>query len=311
MIDIVIVNWNSGGQLRDCLDSIRAHGGGAVASVCVVDNGSTDGSDDACTGDPASGIVRARQNLGFARACNLGAARGSAPYILFLNPDARLMEGTLSTVLGFMEGPGAAGTGICGVRLVGDGGQTHRHCARFPDWRSLVGKSLGLEGAGLPFFPAVHLREFDHLSSRFVDHTMGAFYFVRREVFAALGGFDERFFVYLEDLDFSLRASRAGWRTWYLAEATAFHKGGGSSEQVRDVRLFYSLRSRILYARKHFPRGKAAAVAAFALFVEPLPRLGRALLRASAREAGETVRGYGMLWKWARDGLRGDRAGTG
>jgi hypothetical protein len=296
-VDIVIVNWNSGGYLAEFLESIRAFGSGVRAETIVVDNGSSDGSADICSNEPSLRILRAGENLGFAKACNLGARKGGSPYILFLNPDARLLPGTIETALAFMDGPLAGRVGICGVRLLGEDGRTQRRCARFPVWRTYVGRAIGLEGVIPDLFPAHYMKEFDHLSGREVDEVMGAFFLVRRSVFVQLDGFDERFFVYFEELDFCLRARRAGWSTWYLADAAAFHKGGGTSERVKALRLFYSVRSRIQYVLKHFSRTQALAVVGATLFLEPLARLLRAALRGSAAEAADTVRGYAMIWR--------------
>jgi GT2 family glycosyltransferase len=297
MVDVVIVNWNSGRQLLECVESLNIRAASSIARIVVVDNGSADGSEALVEGMPRVELIRARSNLGFARACNLGARRCSAKYLLFFNPDARVMEGTLETVLGFMEsGPGRK-VGICGIRLLDDRGEVQRHCARFPSLRSFVGISTGLDRLFPRLFPGLFLHEFDHLSSRPVDHVIGAFYFVRKQVFDRLDGFDERFFVYLEDLDLSLRAKKEGWGVYYLAEATAFHRGGGTSDQVKAKRLFYSLRSRIIYAFRHFSRGSAFAVAALTLLVEPWPRMLRALLRGSVAEAKDTASAFAMLWR--------------
>ena len=126
---------------------------------------------------------------------------------------------------------------------------------------------------------------------------IGAFYLVHRELFDKLGGFDERFFVYLEDLDFSLRARQAGYASYYLASASAFHKGGGTSENINARRLFYSLRSRVLYAYKHFSFVSATVVLLGTLFVEPLSRLVLAMVRRSGSSMMETLSAYGQLWR--------------
>ena len=295
-VDVVIVNWNSGKQLRACVDSVRAFGDGLVGSVTVVDNGSTDGSLELGEAVETVNIIRAGKNLGFAAACNRGAAEVSAEYVLFLNPDARLMEGTLEKVVGFMGETASATIGICGVRLLGGMGQIHRHCARFPTWKTYCWHCLGLSVLWPKVFPSLFMQDFDHKTSRKVDHVIGAFYFVRRRVFTDLEGFDQRFFVYLEDLDFSRRAADVGWKAWYLGEATAFHKGGGTSEQVKVQRLFYSLRSRLLYVFKHFSRPQAWVVTALTLGAEPLTRVARALARGSSGEARDVLQGYRMLW---------------
>ena len=296
-IEIVIVNWNSGCQLRECLESIEAFGAGFIDRVTIVDNGSIDDSLTIDGGELFSiDIIQARENLGFAKACNRGATKGTSPYLLFLNPDARLMANSIGNALAFMESEKATRVGICGVQLIDERGVTQRHCARFPSWRTYLGLATGLNRILPSLFPSHFLRDFDHLTSRTVDQVIGAFFLVRRELFQALGGFDERFFVYFEELDFSLRAKQAGWSTWYLSDAVAFHKGGGVSEQVKAHRLFYSLRSRLLYAFKHFPCVQAWVVVGVTLVLEFVSRMARAALRGSSQEFRDTARGYGMLW---------------
>ena len=302
-VDVVVVNWNSGAQLRACVESVLAFGDRLVGKIIVVDNGSTDDSLNFLNSlnflQSGGGItlIRAGENLGFARACNRGAAKAESEYLLFLNPDARVMPGTLGTVCDYMNSEAAKTVGICGVKLIGENGSAQRHCVRFPGWRTYMSSVLGLSAVFPRYFPSHFMREFDHQDSRRVDHVMGAFFFVRRKLFEYLCGFDEQFFVYLEDLDFSLRARNAGWSTYYLAEATVFHKGGGTSEQVKAQRLFYSIRSRILYSYKHFSRPAAFFLLITTLFVEPVSRLVLALSRRSGDMALETLQGFALLWR--------------
>jgi GT2 family glycosyltransferase len=186
--------------------------------------------------------------------------------------------------------------GLCGVQLVDKSGHVAHSCARFPHAFGFLAHSLG----AVRFFPRLgHLMaEWPHDQTREVDHVIGAFFLVRRSLFEELGGFDERFFVYLEDLDFSYRAHKAGWKTIYLTDAQAFHAGGGTSNQVKAKRMFYSLRSRLLYAFKHFNRAGALLVLLSTLLVEPLTRTGYALLRGSWTSIKETWSGYAMLYRW-------------
>ncbi|MDA3878116.1 MAG: glycosyltransferase, partial [Halothiobacillus sp.] len=130
-----------------------------------------------------------------------------------------------------------------------------------------------------------------------VDHVIGAFFLMRRSLFDSLNGFDQRFFVYLEDLDLSLRARQAGWRSVYLAEARAFHAEGGTSRQVKAHRLFYSLRSRLLYGFKHFRPWQAWALFGVTLVVEPISRTIFSLLRGGVQDVRNTLRGYSMLYR--------------
>jgi GT2 family glycosyltransferase len=294
-IDIVVVNWNSGAQLAECVESIQLYGKNYVECVVVVDNGSSDGSME-INGDGLNlKLIRANDNLGFAGACNRGAAQCKAPYILFLNPDAMLMAGSLETSISFMSLKSSSDIGICGVQLIDEFGATQRNCARFPSWRTYFGLVTMLKHVVPSIFPSHFLQDFDHKTSRSVDQVIGAFFLVRRKLFLDLRGFDERFFVYFEELDFSLRALRAGWTTWYLAEAIAFHKGGGVTDQVKAHRLFYSLRSRLLYAFKHFSSVEAWTVVAITLLLESLSRSSRAVIHLSLQELRDTTRGFCML----------------
>ncbi|MEX1214262.1 glycosyltransferase family 2 protein [Saccharospirillum sp.] len=296
MIDIVTVNWNAGPQLKNCVDSITKYGGGLVDKIIVVDNGSTDGSEVLVETTPNVTLIRTGENLGFGKACNLGAKHADSNYLLFLNPDAALFEGTLGKAVNFMQESTNQTVGICGVQLIEESGKVSRSCVRFPTVTGFLAHAVGLDRVvpSLGHFMA----EWDHLADREVDHVIGAFYLVRRGFFEELQGFDERFFVYLEDLDFSYRAHQAGWRSFYLADAQAFHAGGGTSNQVKARRLFYSLRSRLLYAFKHFSAPAALTVLATTLLLEPLARSVLALARCSLSAFKETWSGYRMLWAW-------------
>lgn len=295
-VSVVIVNWNAGPQLVACINSVAKYGGGLVGQVTVVDNGSVDGSEGCIESLPNVTLFRAGTNLGFGKACNIGATQTESEYLLFLNPDATLYADTLPRVLAFMQDPANSKVGICGVQLFDEAGQVSRSCARFPSAVSFVAHAIGLDR----FFPRLgrFMPEWDHTQTRQVDHVIGAFFLVRRELFNAVHGFDERFFVYLEDLDFSYRAHQAGWRSMYLADVQAFHAGGGTSKQVKAHRLFYSLRSRLLYAFKHFSWLGAFAVLLATLLLEPLSRSALALFRHSWSSLKETWVAYAMLWRW-------------
>lgn len=298
-LDIVTVNWNSGDLLRHCVGSLGGAltGGFALERMVVVDNASRDGSADGLPDAAAPlRILRNAENRGFAAACNQGAAGSTADYLLFLNPDTRLLPGSLAPALAFLEDPANAGIGALGVRLVDEEGRIQRNCARAPTPGRLIAQSLGLDRALPRLFPPHFMTEWDHGDTRDVDQVMGAFLIVRRPLFEALGGFDERFFVYFDDVDLCLEVRRAGWRVVYFAGAEVYHRGCGTTDQIRDIRLFYTLRSRLLFAGKHFGPGALTAVAVATLVLEPLVRLGYALLRRSPREAGEVLGGTRMLW---------------
>lgn len=298
-VDIVIVNWNSGGLLAECLDSIAANADGRVAMVAVVDNASGDGSETSA-GVPRPGLdlrlIRNGANRGFGAACNQGASQGSAPYILFLNPDATLLPGTLAGLLVAMAAPGNLDIGIGGPRLLSPDGRTQRCCARLPGLARLLLEPTGLDRLLPRLIPPHFMVEWDHLDDRDVPQVMGAALLVRRHVFDMLGGFDERFFVYYEDVDLCHRAGKSGWRCRHFAGPTAVHVGQGTTRNVVAMRSVLLARSRIAYTAKHF--GPAAAVLGClaVLFVEPLSRTVLGISRRSAAEVRAAWRAAAILW---------------
>jgi hypothetical protein len=299
-LSIIIVNWNAGSLLQDCVRSIEyaRQAGFKIGQVVIVDNGSTDGSLDelASTVLPLK-IIRNTENMGFAAACNQGAQGSRADYLLFLNPDTRLFADSISVPLTFMEAAQNRSIGICGIQLIDEHEEVSRSCARFPTPRMFFSKIFGLDRLFAGFFKSHFMEEWGHDENREVDHVIGAFFLVRRRLFEQINGFDERFFVYLEDLDLSLRAKKMGWTSYYLADARAYHKGGGTSEQIKARRLFYSLRSRILYGYKHFSRTQATLLLVSTLCFEPVTRLVFNILQGAFKSAGETISGYLMLYR--------------
>jgi GT2 family glycosyltransferase len=293
-LHIVIVNWNSGRQLQECLASFQAVANDDVslAAVIVIDNASTDSSADGLTCPAPLNVIRNAENRGFAAACNQGAGGTQADFLLFLNPDTRLMAGSLERPARYLQAVEHSSVGIVGVQLIDATGTVARNTAREPTAWSMTGSAVGLDRAVPSIFPPHFVTEWPHDDTRNVDQVMGAFFLVRREVFEALGGFDERFFVYYEDMDFAVRARKHGWSSVYLSTAQAFHRGQGTTDAATARRMFYFARSRILYARKHFGAASAASVMLATLFLEPLVRVV-----TSPRTAGATLSGFGMLWK--------------
>ena len=267
--------------------------------MIVVDNASADASltrVEALTDLPFPlHIIRNLANRGFGAACNQGAAPAGSEYLLFLNPDTRLFQHSLSVPLDFMRRPENADVGILGIQLVDEDNHVARSCARFPSLGIFIAQTLGLNRLPGLRHLNTHMSEWPHDKTATVDHVIGAFYLMRRSLFESLGGFDERFFVYLEDLDVSLRARQSGWRTVYLADAKAFHAGGGASRQVKAKRLFYSLRSRLLYGFKHFTGFRAWLLVGVTLLVEPLTRVVFSLMNGGMADVRNTLKGYGML----------------
>jgi GT2 family glycosyltransferase len=297
------VNWNSGRRLQKCLETLSG-----ATKVVIVDNASTDGSIDGLATDqlPVE-MISNSANRGFAAGCNQGAAQGTAPYILFLNPDTALSSTALSTALNFMDSDEGRRVAICGLRLVDAEGNTLPSCARFPTAWHMVGRSVGLDRVAPRLVPPHMMLDWSYNERRDVDQVQGAFFLIRRAVFEELKGFDERFFMYFEELELSLRVRRAGWRSTFLPDATVFHEERASSNLVLSSRLFYAIRSRVLYAFMHFAWWQATAVMLAALSVEAMARLCFSLVKGSWRDFESTIGAYTRVWIALPDILRAAR----
>ena len=298
---IVIVNWNSGGQLKNCINSIYA----ARKTTCVldkiiiVDNASSDNSlDDIKLKGTLTEIIENRTNFGFGKACNIGAKGVNSDFILFLNPDTIIFHHTFINLFKHVEYNSSDNIGVYGIQLQDETGRVQKTCARFPTTWNFIVRSLGLNKLNSKVFKSYVMDEWSHNNSRIVNEVMGAFFMVKTALFLKTKGFDERYFVYYEELDFSKRIFDLGYKTKYLAESQAFHKGGGVSEKVKAKRLFYNLQSRIIYSFKHFGRVKGFFIMFITLIVEPFTRLVFLILKKrNKKEVLELFLGYKMLFK--------------
>jgi N-acetylglucosaminyl-diphospho-decaprenol L-rhamnosyltransferase len=259
-IDAVVVSYRSGATLRGCVESLAEVPG---VRVTVVDNASPDDS-LATIADLPLDVVRSPRNGGFSYGCNLGAARGQAPLLLFLNPDARIDASALDALReALLAQPSAA---LVGPRILDEDGALAWSQRRFPRRRSTFAQALFLHRLWplaswtdeLIRDPGVYERPGTP------DWVSGACMLVRRAAFTDIGGFDEGFFLYCEDTDLCKRIWDLGFDVRYEPLATARHHGGHSAP--RSGLLPVLAESRLRYARKHAGRtGATAQTAAIAL----------------------------------------------
>jgi N-acetylglucosaminyl-diphospho-decaprenol L-rhamnosyltransferase len=196
-------------------------------------------------------LVASPTNIGFAAATNLGAGRGDAPYLLALNPDTAVTDGALDAVLTALESDSRAA--VAGPRLVTeDGSLDHAAKRAFPTPLSALGHFTGLgrrpSGRG-----ALSAYTAPGVESGRVDAVNGAFMLMRRSAFEQAGGFDEGYWMYMEDLDLSYRLAKAGWVSLYVPEATVRHVKGGTTGGRRSVRLNWAFhRGMLRFYRQHY-----------------------------------------------------------
>jgi len=298
--DIVIINWNSGNQLKECIDSVNKaiQTNYKLNKIVVVDNASTDYSLKLLDKNQENlKIIKNNENLGFGKACNQGAKDLKSDFILFLNPDMLVFEDTFLNLFKYIEKRDSSNIGIYGVQLVDENDKIQRNCARLPKLSTFIIRSLGLNKLSPTLFKSYTMEDWNHLDTREVDQVMGAFFMIRRDLFVELNGFDERFFVYYEELDLSKRVKDKGYKTLFVSEAKAYHKGGGTSEQVKAKRLFYNTRSRLIYAFKHFGFFQGIFLLLFTFTIEPITRTLFLVLKGKSSEIIENLKGFGMLYK--------------
>ncbi len=295
VVDVVVVNWNSGVYLRQCIAALDQSSLAEKLHVTVVDNASVDGSASAlaCTRARLR-VIANKDNRGFGCACNQGARDGQARYVLFLNADVRVERDTIERTIAFTDDPRQDDVGIAGVQLFNDQGELQRSCARAPGLVALTLHPLFLDRLCPSIVPPHFLREWDHSETRTVDQVMGAFLLVRRALFEQLGGFDRRFFLYYEDVDLCLAARRAGWRVAYFAGARAMHAGGGSSNAVKGQRLYHLAVSKAEYAAKWHGRPIAVLAILMTLSFELPIRWLHAVVTRSPQEGEAASRA--MAW---------------
>ena len=267
---IIIVSFNTREILRGCLARLFEVTQDLHIEVIVVDNNSRDASAEMVERDfPAVKSIRSGVNLGFAAANNLGFKAAGGEFILLLNPDALLEPGALHKALAHISADPAIGMG--GGRLLDEAGRMQPSARRYP---SLLNEVLVLSGLAARFPKSRFFGRFDRTwddSGRpaSVDWVPGAFALIRRSALDAVGPFDERFFLYYEEVDLCLRLHRAGWAIWYWPDVLVRHTGGESSKTVKDVEFsssgsqltLWRMRSALLYYRKHHGAVAASLVA--------------------------------------------------
>jgi N-acetylglucosaminyl-diphospho-decaprenol L-rhamnosyltransferase len=259
-LDVVIVSFRSRELLRRCLESLRAHPPAIPMKVVVVDNDSRDGTAEMVRAEHREvELIASPTNLGFAAATNLGAVRGEAPYLLALNPDTAVTAGALDTVLATMRAhPEAA---MVGARLVReDGSLDHASKRSFPTPVSALGHFTGVGRRPGARGRLAAYRAPD-VESGPVDAVNGAFMLIRRQAFEQLGGFDDGYWMYMEDLDLSYRLARAGWLSFYEPSAVVSHVKGGTVGGDRSPRLEYHFhRGMYRFYRAHYAPERSWAV---------------------------------------------------
>jgi len=250
-LSVIIVNWNAGDLLRNCVRAVIAdldRSRLTESEIILVDNASSDGS-VVRLGPEFPSVCRLQnaENLGFARATNQGIRQSKGQYVLLLNPDTEIMPGALGEMMQFMESNPCAGA--VGARLLNGDGSLQ--VSAYPEptllrevWRLFHFDRLWPVGTYC-------MKVWRTDSAREVDVLMGACMLLRRDVLDLCGFLDERYFIYSEDQDLCRRLRSGGWRIFWLPQAKVTHYGGQSTRQAKADMFVHLYREKIAYFRIH------------------------------------------------------------
>lgn len=258
-ISVIIVNYNVKYFLEQCLYSVQAALGKTKGQVIVVDNNSTDESIQYLQPKfPFVQFIANKENTGFAKACNQGLAIATGEYILFLNPDTIVPEDCFEKCIAFFNTTPDAGA--LGIKMIDGGGKFLKESKRsFPSPLTSLFKLSGLSSLfpKSKMFARYHLGHLDNNQNHEVSVLAGAFMMIRKSILDKIGGFDETFFMYGEDIDLSYRIQQAGYKNYYFADSTIVHFKGESTKKgsMNYVHMFYNAMS--IFVRKHYGQGKA------------------------------------------------------
>jgi N-acetylglucosaminyl-diphospho-decaprenol L-rhamnosyltransferase len=304
-ISVIIVSWNTRALLHDCLTSIEATRGPLAVEVIVVDSASSDGTVEMLRNEfPWVIALPQPDNVGFTRGNNIGLARATGRLLFLLNPDTVLLDGCLPGLAGFLGAHPEAG--IAGPHTLNPDGTHQPTRRRFPTVLTGLFESTWLQ-------PLAPKRILDHYYVRDaandavvpVDWVQGSALMARREVYEHIGGLDERFVMYSEELDWCRRAKTAGFGVYYVGTARMIHHGGQSTAQTGTRSQIHFQQSKVRYFAKHHGLPAALAIRA-GLTINYLWQLGlesaKYLLNHKRDLRAERMRGYRHVLRalWGR-----------
>lgn len=256
-LSVLITSWNTQMLLAELLASLRENPAGVPSEVIVVDNGSTDGSGEMVrTAFPEVRLIQNQDNRGFAGGNNQALKASSGRMVVLLGSDTRVTEGSLRTMLEYLETH--PGVGAVSPRLLYPDGSPQYSCRRFPRVRDAVATYLSLE----VLVPTYTLRDFDFNRIQEVEQPAASCMMIRREILEAIGLFDERYSILYNDVDLCARIKNRGWTIVYHPDATVHHHGSKSTgqtppplraEMYRNILRYYTQRFGIRALMVLFP----------------------------------------------------------
>ncbi len=303
-LSIIIVSWNVSALLHTCLNTIYANAGKLQLEVIVVDSASSDDTVMMIQHNYPQAILSAQsENVGFTRGNNIGLKMAQGRYLLFLNPDTEIIGDALVQMVAYMDAH--SHVGILGPHTLNTDGTYQSVRRRFPTVRLAFFESTWLQ----PYAPKKMLDHFyvndaPENATLPVDWVQGSALMTRREIYTQIGGLDEGYIMFSEELDWCKRAKDAGWDVVYLGSAYITHHGGKSTEQVTARKHIHFQESKLRYFRKHHGKIAASLLRLF-LLISYIFQIGlesgKSLLGSKRTLRRERIRAY---WQVLRSGLK-------
>jgi len=293
-LSIIIVNWNTARLLVQCIQSIDACRLPFAYEICVVDNASTDDSLQRLRLEfETVRVIANATNVGFAIANNQALAQLNSQYYLLLNSDTLVRPGSIEALVQLADSHPRLG--MAGAQLLNPDGSFQNGHTHFPD---LGQEFLVLSGLGRliygSWYPSSASEETK--GPQVVEYLSGACLLVRREAYLEVGGLDEHYFMYAEEMDWCLAMRKAGWQVWYEPKATLIHLGGASSATRRPQRELDLYSSRVRFFRKHYGRFQSEILKLLIYSFTLLKIVGHGLLgRVSGGRYGRPVVSFRAL----------------
>ncbi len=312
-VSILIVSWNVSALLAQCLESVIAapvsldesQPNSLQAEIIVVDSASADNTVQMlCQRFPQVRLIVQSENVGFTRSNNIALKEARGRYLLLLNPDTQIAADAITNMVAYLDQHPAVG--IVGPHTLNDDGSTQSTRRRFPNFWIGLFESTWLQ----PYAPKSLLNYYyvtdgtaPHETME-VDWVQGSAMMARREVYEQIGGLDEGYIMYSEELDWCKRAKNAGWRVVFLGEAKIIHYGGKSSEQAVARSHILFQQSKLRYFRKYHGWLTAQALRLFLLLnylFQLAIEVGKTILGHKRTMRRERIHAY---WQVLRSGLR-------
>lgn len=260
-LSIIIVNYNTGSLTQSCLESLLGQKLPNGTEIIVVDNASTDESLSFLKSDfPEVKFIKNKENKGLAFAVNQGIAASGGAYYLVLNPDIIALPGSVAELLNYMQKNPQVG--MAGGKLIAPNGKLQYSCFRFYTPLTIAYRRtrLGKSERGKLAIREFLMKDFDHAAPRNVEWIMGSCMMARAKAVAQVGGMDERFFLYFEDVDWCRRFWEKGWQVAYVPSAvfSHFHQRSSRRQALLGIVTNWTTREHIGSAIKYFAkyRGK-------------------------------------------------------